>query len=233
MSKCYPLFVTDVPLDANMSKAHFLLTRKEVFEDRKDGMLENLVFEVSRNPTELLNHLRRIYCCYSQNLPEQLCAALIDLLIVLAGKGKLLTRRMILGSLSIMDGQQIAMLEKYLKTEDVNELTVNPYSVLSQNLIGTNHLVTKKDNQDVQRDYLDMANDFIEYSQLNSAIEILEKGFTEQPDRTDVQKALLELYKSTEDAARFNTAFKAALQNHWALIPEWRQVDAYFNTSSS
>ena len=136
---------------------------------------------------------------------------------------------MIYGSRSVVSKVQLASLKKYLRTTDLNELADNQYTVLSHSLIGTAQLVVKEKNTVVQQDYLVMANDFIEYSQLDSAVEVLEQGVQKQPDRKEMQEWLLELYKSTHDVSKFKAMYKSAVQNNLNLIAGWEQLDVFFN----
>ncbi len=220
------LLVDDQPDDV-VKTNHFLQSTMVFFDCRENDELENLVYRVTKEPGNLQNHLQRIYFCYSNNRSEQLYASLIDLLTILAGKGEALSQRIIYGARSIINKEQWTTLQKYLITLDLTVLPSNRFSVLNPCLLGTTQLLDKDKNTAVQYDYLTLAHDYIEYSQLDPAIAVLEQGIPEDPDGKEGQKLLLELYKSTGDVIRFKAMYQSVMKNN--LIDEWQHLDDYFN----
>lgn len=229
MPAYYPLFVNDDESEHCSVKNHFILSTPIIFDCRDASTLENLVHQITTEPKNLLTHLQRIYFCYSNHKSEQLYAALIDLFTILAGKGAALAQRMIYGTCSGISKAHQAALEKYLRADNLNELPGNQYTVLSHSLLGTTQLVDKDKNTAAQHDHLVLAHNFIEFSQLDSAIEVLEQGVQKEPDRKEMQELLLELYKSTHDLSRFRFMYELALQNNLKIIAGWKQLDVYFN----
>ncbi|WP_026600214.1 type IV pilus assembly protein FimV [Methylomonas sp. 11b] len=194
-----------------------------------DQVLTSIVFKISRNPKDLLAHLRRIYICYDRHLSEQLYAALLDLVIILDGKGTSISRRMIQASQARLHGQQCQDL---LKT-DAKEPQGNRYSLFSKGMLGSRELVRSRQQTEAQHDYLALANDFIEYSQLEQAMDVLETGITLQHDRPDLQLALLELYKSTKNRERFQINRQRFSDSAIVLDAEWRELANYFEGQAS
>lgn len=83
---------------------------------------------------------------------------------------------------------------------DVALLEGNQYSIFTKGLLGTQSLVQQVISSDEQAyDPLDLARDYIEYSQLSEAKDVLENAIINEPHRLELHQSLLELYKSTQD----------------------------------
>jgi hypothetical protein len=198
--------------------------------------LAELVHEIQKHPKNLTAHIQRIFCCYRENLPGPLYAALVDFLIVLNKQGEAISRRMISGALSKLPRRQGALLKAALKgkIEDITLLEGNGYSVFSRGLSGTVNLIEKLDEQKSNdHDPLKLAQDAVEYCQLEEAMLILERALEEQPQAPEFHKFLLELYKSTQNRNRFETVF--ARLRHLGIFmtdshlqQEWEQLKDYF-----
>ncbi|WP_442497475.1 type IV pilus assembly protein FimV [Methylobacter sp. sgz302048] len=166
-----------------------------------DQVLRNLVFRISRKPRQLITHIQRIYYCYHANLSEQLFAALVDFLVILERRGADISRRMIIGTSSKLSREQYKSLRAFMMNEmDVALLEGNQYSIFTKGLLGTQNLVQQVISSDEQAyDPLDLARDYIEYSQLSEAKDVLENAIINEPHRLELHQSLLELYKSTQD----------------------------------
>ncbi|NJA05089.1 hypothetical protein HC024_04975 [Methylococcaceae bacterium WWC4] len=189
--------------------------------------LNVLVFAVRKQPADLLGHLRRIYRCYRSDLSEQLFAALLDLTIILGERGSALRARLLAACRGKLSASQAAALLK------PGTRVANRYTLFTDGMLGSSDLVQQVRGTDTQYDYLALANDFIEYSQLSQAIEALETGLIQQPEREDLQNSLLELYRSTKNAERFRRQYRALSDAGVALVDGWRQVAVYFDGISS
>ncbi|MGZ5000239.1 MAG: type IV pilus assembly protein FimV [Methylomonas sp.] len=192
----------------------------------EDKALDALVFKVRRNPKNLKAHLRRIYFCYQKCLAAQLYAALLDFVIILQGKGRAICCRMIAGSRSQLDSQQIAALNKSMENENYRQ--GNRFSLFTSGLVGKCDLVEYRRQDKVNHDFLTLANDFIEYSQLEQAMDVLENGVIVNPERQDLQEALLELYQSTRNRTRFENFYKTCVAANVPLVNEWRLTANFF-----
>lgn len=191
------------------------------------SVLNTLVLRVARKPKDLLAHIRRIYFCYQNAMREPLYAALLDLLLVLDKKGQILSRRVILGSRPMLDAEQFAILNDIsLGTRQVQS---NRYSLFNKGVVGKSHLLEVNRPAQVQHDYMGLARDFIEYSQLEEAMTILEQGLEESPGRQDLQALLLELYRSTQSTGRFQNHHDRIIKSGAPRINEWQQLAAFFN----
>lgn len=190
------------------------------------AILAVLTHKVGKKPRDLFAHVRRIYFCYQQALSEPLYAALLDLLIILDGKGRQFSQRLLQGSRSRLDAVQWSLCKQAL--DSPANVAGNRHSLFTTGTIGTLHLVEIRRKQQEQHDYLALANDYIEYSQLEEAMAVLERGLDEQPGRQDFQAALLELYRSTLSSERFRTRYEAMQSSGLPLIEDWRAVADFF-----
>ncbi len=182
--------------------------------------LTALVLKVRRNPENLLAHLRRIYFCFEKSLSSQLYAALLDFLIVLHGKGHALSHRMINSCRSHLDHQQA--LELAVSVKNPQTLSGNCFSLFTHGLLGKSGLIAYQYQTQEKHDVLALANDFIEYSQLDEAMDTLEIGITQHPERQELQEALLELYVSTDNYQRLQKLYTAYLTAGVQLVDKWR-----------
>ncbi|MDC9727903.1 MAG: hypothetical protein PSN04_01055 [Methyloprofundus sp.] len=97
MLPAYSLFVNENGIEASHVGSAINYRVNEVVwtdsEQAYNSLYRQLVYKVSRFPKRLMFHLQRIYYCFDNKVSEQLYAALIDLFIVLKGKGKALSQR--------------------------------------------------------------------------------------------------------------------------------------------
>lgn len=219
------------PPEINM----FSLSDSDAFNlsDNKlpDNCLKKLVFLVARKPKRLITHIQRIYHCYQENLQEQLFAALVDLLVVLNRQGKAISQRMIIGAKSRLSVEQYNILQKFMAEDfDGALLTGNQYSVFTKGLIGTRNLVQQIETPDKQmHDPLELALDYIEYSQLAEAKDILEKAIINQPQRLELHQCLLELYQATFDTSGFIKMFNIVAGLDVVMPNDWNALQAFFD----
>jgi hypothetical protein len=194
--------------------------------------LENLTFQILKQPTVLDTHIQRIVYCYQHHLNEPLYAALVDLLIVLSGKGTSLGLRMIKGAKSKLHPEQYAMLKGVfaMPPSEVKWLKGNLYSLFSRGVIGTPHVIFKEECHTQQViDPLEIARDFVAYSQLEDAIETLEQAILVHLDRQELHHDLLELYKVTLNFERFEQMHSTLLKHVKTLPVGWDELKGYFN----
>jgi hypothetical protein len=194
--------------------------------------LERLVFQVSRKSNYLEAHMERIYYCFQHLLDEQLFGALVDFLAILNRNGLALSKRMIIGSKSMLTEAQLESLLSYLKDTAAgnDQLPTSCYSVFSKGLQSTTKLLQINENSDTEElDPLVLARDYIEFSQLDEAVLVLEQAILAQPDRVALHDKLLMLFRSTRDATGFNRVYEKLSRNNLSLPPEWKQLSDSFN----
>jgi len=111
----------------------------------KEDILENLVFEITKNPKDLITHIQRINYCFNNSDSEQLFAALSDFFRVLERKGLPISKRMYAAVKSKLATDRKEQLRQYL--ENTAELKENELCVLGKGVIGTVNLVQQIDSQ--------------------------------------------------------------------------------------
>jgi tetratricopeptide (TPR) repeat protein len=85
---------------------------------------------------------------------------------------------------------------------------------------------TAKDSYD--HDALSLAKSYIEVSQLDDAIEILEQAILENPGRMELHDELLPLYRQTRNSIRFKKFFQELISQNINLPPSWNELHDYF-----
>jgi hypothetical protein len=195
-----------------------------------DKRLERLVFRVSRTPQSLQAHLERIYFCFGSYLNEQLYAALIDLLIVLNRCGRELSCRMTFGSRARLTESQFQALSHFLNDEraSIEGLPCSRFSLFTKGLQSYAMLVQVVESvREAEHDPLELAKNYIEFSQLDEAVRVLEQAILERPERTELHGELLSLYRSTSDRIGFKRIFDELTRFGASLPPEWAQLQDF------
>jgi hypothetical protein len=218
---------------------HFFKDTVQLFDtplqDRVRYVSE-LVNEIQNHPKDLTAHIQRIFCCYREDLTDPLFAALVDFLIVLNKRGKAISRRMITGAASKLSDQQCTLLKSVINEEidDILLIEGNCYSIFCRGVSGTVNLIEKMGTNELTRhDPLKLAQDAVEYCQLEEAMLILESALAEQLKRIELHESLLELYKLTQNRARFENTL-ARLRDIESFMADkslqkgWNQLKDYF-----
>ncbi len=194
-----------------------------------DSLYRQVVFKVLRKPKNLTFHIQRIYLTYGLKMRNQLYAALVDLLWILDGRGRALSSRMIASTQSLLSEKQIDNLVGYLEMKNNHLMFGNKFSVCINGVIGTKELVIKKNHKVTDdHDPLDIARDYIHYSQLDNALETLEVAFLKTPERQDIQSELLDLLKLTNNNQAFIRIRDAYLAKELDVSGEWQKMTDYF-----
>ncbi|TPQ26028.1 FimV family protein [Methylomonas koyamae] len=201
-------------------------------ESSAESALRVLSVKVRRNPLDLLAHLRRIHFCFRNRLPAALYGALLDLLLVLEGKGEALARRLLNACRSGLDKRHCHILFE-LGRHDPQQIG-NRYSLFTGGLQGRSKLVLQIEAPIApSHDPLTLASDFIEYSQLDQAMDVLESAVGVDPERTELQRALLELYRSTGSRERFEHARRSFAELAIPLADDWQALADIFQRQAS
>lgn len=198
--------------------AELALFKLDFAEDKQ--AINALVYKVRRNPQNLHAHLRRIYFCHQNAWSVQLYAALLDFFIILQGKGAAISQRMLSGSRRRLDEHQYWVL-RHSGNDDYPRLG-NSYTLFTTGRVGVPELLRTQQKSKTQHDFLALANDFIEYSQLDEAMDVLEIGISFYPERQDLQETLLQLYQLTENRDRLIGFYQKMSKTHKLLDEEWR-----------
>lgn len=193
-------------------------------------VFDYILHQISKTPSKIITHIQRIYFCYKQNLSDQLFAALVDLFVVLNGKGFAIRQRMFDGCKSKLTNDEKKQLQLYLDKQQIPEF--NQYCILADGVIGTPCLVNvNKDINVPEQDTLSIARDFIEYSQLDQAQEMLEDAVTENSHRKEIHLELLQLYQSTGDKPAFLKMYGYVKQQNNPMLTLWDEFNSQLTTS--
>jgi len=227
------MFITDKkPLTApNYSDKSFFVSEVLWLTEKQtdESLYQQITFKVLRSPNSLVSHLQRIFLTYSLGMQEQLYAALVDLLWVLNGKGAALSNRMLEGTRSVLTKSQVNILEGYIQQADHALLKANQFSVCTSGSIDSRELlISKNENNKQTYDPLKLARDYIEFSQLDEALETLEQAILKTPERQDILKELLELLKMTKNFQAFTKIRDIFIQRELGLSAEWQELVDYF-----
>jgi hypothetical protein len=214
---------TTIKVDSNTSfSATEVYWNSDSYND--ELVYQKIVFGIFRIPKNIILHVQRIHFTYSRKLAEQLYAALVDLLWVLDGKGKPLSNRMIKATHSLLSEVQNTLLGDYQTQLNRTIFKGNKFSIFTLGLLGTNILLSEQNKKISDHDPLLLAQDYIEYSQLDAAIKTLEAGIFESPDREELQTELLELYEVTKDSQAFALMHSKLLGKKIKLSIKWQNL---------
>ncbi|MGR8933486.1 MAG: type IV pilus assembly protein FimV [Gammaproteobacteria bacterium] len=195
-------------------------------------LLHHLVNAIAKQPKNLLVHMQRIYLCYQQDLPEQLYGALTDLFIVLNRRSIAFSSRILSAVSSKLSEPHYKLLHRYLVKKDFPPLHLpqNAYSVLGKGFIGTSQLLVRVHEKSTSKEHdpLQLARDYIEYSQLQEALEVLEKAVSDDPKREALHSDLLELYKSLHDVEGFQRMRQQLSITDNPFHTLWDEADNFF-----
>jgi len=219
--------------DVGFNEPGFLLENNKqlYFQGANDAMLRDLVYTLIKQPRNLLVHLQRIVICYEKNNEAQLSAALMDLFFVLDGVGNAIKQRMLAGSRKHLSTVLFEQLQTYINAPQF--IQGNVYTVLTPGWEPNDDLLlvqrNASNNKREEYDPLQVARDYIEYSQLEEAVKVLELAILEDPQRTELHTDLIELYQFTNDYDGFNK-MQLALENiNHPMQAQWAALKSYFN----
>ena len=194
-----------------------------------ESLYRQVVFKVVRDPEKLMSHIQRIYLTFNLGMHEQLFAALVDLVWVLNGSGTALSGRMVMATQSLLTEQQIEMLAFHFKRKNTDLLVGNRFSVCTTGITSNREILFKKNhNTVVGHDPLDIARDFIEYSQLDEALETLEDAVLNMPERKDIRIELLDLLKLTRNKEAFIRIRDSLLAVDFSLTSDWQELSDFY-----
>ena len=192
------------------------------------NILDYLIQSVSKNPKDLLVHLQRINLCYEQNNEDHLYAALADFFVVLQSAGLSIKQRVLAGSKNHLSPLLLQRLQVYIT--DYQLIPSTPYTVLTSGLESDTELVLSlpDNHQTLEHDPIQIARDYIEYSQLDEAREMLESAILVSPDYAELHTDLLELYKSTNNIDAFHKMKLALSEIKHPMHAQWDALNSYF-----
>lgn len=240
MSQRCSLFISDNDIYSDFvgSNNNFIVT--DVYWNidfiNFDCLYRQFVCKIISLPLYLIFHLQRIYFTCLNNMPEQFYTALVDLLSVLQsnGKGKALCCRVLAAtSSSLLTEQQSNMLDSYSTESNISVLSANRFSVVSTGIIGSTQFIIEYEPRDIKHDPLFIDRGDFENSQLDQAMENLETAIFETPERVELHRELLELYKQTRNSPSYMNMTEKLKENNLTSTFEWQPTAQYFNESAN
>lgn len=191
--------------------------------DTSQSIADQLAQAVSADANNLFTHTRRIFFHFQQGHGDGLYSALTDLFLVLGKRGLPIRSRLLQGARLYLADQHYQALRAYLcqgREPTEEELPEAAGSVLTHGVEGRCKLITRVEPSDRElRDPLLEAREYIEFSQIEQARDLLEKCVLEQPDREDLQQELLSVYGASRDRARY-LAMRAKLEQILDTLPQ-------------
>lgn len=192
------------------------------------GLADYFCHCVARDPNDLRSHVRRILLEREHGDSDRLYAALVDLFIALGTRGAHLRRRMTeLAKPDLPPEHYLTLRGAY--TEGLSNMAIIPGSVLCRGIEGHVHLTRAAGEKSADtRDPLQEAREYMEYSQVDEARELLERAVLDQPYRPELILELLDIYRSTRDEANF-TKMSLQLADAGIDVPdEWLALAEHF-----
>lgn len=192
-------------------------------------LADHLAFQVTRAPHDLGNHVRRVLYCYEAGDSNALCAALIDLNLALGSRGHALRLRLLEGARSKLDAQHYRFLADRLETgvQQNDVMLLRLCTRLCRGILGETQLLTATQAHASDRDPLLEAREFLEYSDIAKAQEVLETAIVADPARAELHYDLLEIYSSTRDRNRFIRTLRSIPDAHNPLYEVWEAVGIF------
>ena len=128
----------------------------------------------------------------------------------------------------VLSEEELLKIHAYLATYDEILLVGNRYSLFTTGQVNAQCVIKEAAKVNTEYDVLTLARDYIEYSQLDQAMEVLEAGIIEMPERLDLQSELLELYTITKRYLSYKKMTNQ-LQNYQIdITTEWQNAAKYF-----
>lgn len=186
---------------------------------------------VTREPSDLRSHVRRVFLAHGRKNTVDLFGALVDLFIALGNKGSSLRQRMLEGAKENLEPRQYSLLRESLAGGlDERKVVFAPGAMLCRGVEGTLKLVESGAEKSREpRDPLVEAREYLEYSQLDEARHLLEEALMQDPRRQELHEELLEIYRSTRDQSNF--AKMLGRLNKGNPMPEqWQELAEYFRS---
>jgi Tfp pilus assembly protein PilF len=111
-------------------------------------------------------------------------------------------------------------------------LSGNIFSVCIAGIMSDRELLVKNEESAVDNaeyDALSLARDYIEYSQLDEALDTLEKALMKAPERHDIEIELINLLKVTRNSQAFSRITNFFVEKEDDLSNDWQQLASYFS----
>jgi hypothetical protein len=192
--------------------------------------------QVQRRPKGLAFHVCRIDRALRMNNEEAVYAAVLDFFYILEDKGQEFRQR-ILNKVSnhLSEELKIALEQAVNGQIPSRSLPFSSFSVLHDGIHGEGQELVSitststSSNQSTDLDPVNTARLCLESGQLEQAQEILESQLKIEPERVEIRRDLLEIYRATQDAEGFRSSYQL-LKTHGCLDKSWDEAISLFTT---
>lgn len=191
-----------------------------------------LTRQVSRNRHCLSLHVCRIMAAINQP-QEAVYGALVDLFIVLNGKGRPLQLRMLQAARKWLDDERYhRLMDCFKEHRDPAALPFSPRSLFHEGVWGEIKPlfdIAAPSQEHSRLDPLSVAKGCLEAGQIEQARELLEEELKRSPERQELRNDLLEIYRATHDLERFMSNFRyldsvGINDSAWQEMYDWLKV---------
>ncbi|MES9813463.1 MAG: hypothetical protein ABW159_11435 [Candidatus Thiodiazotropha sp.] len=150
---------------------------------------------VARTPKALWLHVQRINLLAGMADPD-IHAALVDLFLVLDGKGAALCKRLLALAYPLLQREAYRQLSDHLLANRSHDNLSSIGSVLSSGRTGHEQLILFEESADDARtDPLQIASEQLAFGQTDLARKTLESAVLAAPERLELHHALIEIYR--------------------------------------
>jgi len=192
---------------------------------------EHFAHRIARSPLDLRNHIQRIYLYIKSKNSAGIYSALLDLFTALQDNGQALRERMLKSAESLLSPSQLEALsltiESGLTTSE--EMPLAEMSILAKGFHTGIRLVEKEAESTSQSwSPIEEANSYLEYGQIDEACDTLESAVLKTPSEQALHMELLEIYKKTNNEARFNNMIEQLNGLEMNLPDDWVELAKFF-----
>jgi hypothetical protein len=202
----------------------------------KPGMDSSLVASclahcITRNPLDLRAHTQRVYLFYSSDNRNGLYSALLDLFIALGDKGLSLRQLLLNHSRRKLHQDQISFFESRLfNALQPNSIIDNiGHSLLHTGKSSSLTLISKQEPLEPLEpkgfiDPIQEAQEYLEYGQLDLALDILESAMENTPGNREISQELLHIYILARSTDRYQKMVQKIIQSGQDLPANWEVI---------
>lgn len=196
--------------------------------------LRHLEQRLSRNPRDLLSHVRRLLVANQVRDVAGSEGALADLFIVLGSRGKPLRTRLLKLIADTLTTEHRAFFEAHLESGlDANEAMPDlPQSRLSRRIAGTTEIVVRLGEEDLTERSVDLARESLQSGRYDMAQAVLEGALDADPGDREVCEELLALYRERGLHKSFFRTYTALLGRQLAVPEQWARLAADFKNGA-
>jgi hypothetical protein len=168
-----------------------------------DQWATHLAHTSSREPDNLLNHVRRVFLHLELRQSDPLYGAMVDLYLVLGDKGENLRHNLLKQSKGQLSPELYDLFLTHFKQglQPHHSLPASQHSVLGNFFSGGMRLVSEpivEQEPDIREvDPLELAREELSYGDVTVAQKILEEALIRSPKRLGLHYSLLEIYRHT------------------------------------